>query len=244
MVVAKRGTALAAARSLRVKGRAPKTGYRRSKFGTPWKDTNRNGCNQREDVLNRDLTRESFSGCNVLKGVLHDPYTGKTISYKRGVKTSAKVQIDHMVAESNAWQTGAGRWTSAKRLKFANDTLGLMATNGPTNAAKGDGDTATWLPPRKAYRCTYVAYQVAVKKLYGLWVTKAEKAAMGRVLVKCPNMKLPKRKPIPARPKPKVKVVHPGAFCSPVGAKGRTSKGTPMKCSRKAGDPRARWRKA
>ena len=50
--------------------------------------------------------------------------------------------------------------------------------DGPTNASKGDGDAATWLPPVKAYRCTYVARQVAVKRAYGLWVTSAERSAI------------------------------------------------------------------
>jgi hypothetical protein len=38
-------------------------------------------------------------------------------------------------------------------------------------------------------------------------------------------------------------VVHPGAFCSPPGKKGRTTKGTRMKCA-KASDGRYRWIKA
>uniref|UniRef100_UPI00117BFB38 HNH endonuclease family protein n=2 Tax=Streptomyces TaxID=1883 RepID=UPI00117BFB38 len=67
----------------------------------------------------------------------------------------------------------------------------LLAVDAGTNRAKGDGDAATWLPPNKAYRCTYVAAQVAVKKKYGLWVTAAEKAAMRRVLSRCPDQELP-----------------------------------------------------
>jgi hypothetical protein len=57
--------------------------------------------------------------------------------------------------------------------------------------SKGDGDTATWLPPNKAYRCAYVARQVAVKVKYGLWATAAERNAMQRVLSTCPSMPLP-----------------------------------------------------
>ena len=61
----------------------------------------------------------------------------------------------------------------------------LLAVNGPTNEAKGDGDAATWLPPNKRFRCTYIEKQVAVKATYGLWVTPAEHDAMARILKGC-----------------------------------------------------------
>src|SRR5689334_24934985 len=79
----------------------------------------------------------------------------------------------------------------AKRTAFANDPLNLLAVDGPLNMAKGDGDAATWLPPNKAYRCAYVARQVAVKVSYGLWMTQAEKNAIATVLSTCPNEPLP-----------------------------------------------------
>ncbi len=48
------------------------------------------------------------------------------------------------------------------------------------------GDAASWLPPNRAYRCAYVARQIAVKQAYHLWVTGAERDAMARVLTSCP----------------------------------------------------------
>lgn len=251
-----RGTALADIAALKVKGRAPKTGYSREQFGPAWSDTDGNGCDQRDDVLRRDLTHKAYDGCEVLSGTLRDPYTGKIIRFHRGLRSSDAVQIDHLVALSDAWQTGAQQWRAAKRLRFANDTLNLLAVDGPTNESKGDGDAATWLPPTKSFRCSYVAHQVAVKKTYGLWVTSAERKAMRRVLTGCPSMRLPVRARIPLPPTartrhvpagtrttaPGTRVVHPGAFCSPVGATGVTSKGTRMTCSTKPGDDRARWR--
>ena len=185
-------TALAA---LPVKGRAPKTGYDRDRFGQRWADVDRNGCDQRNDVLARDLVGETFRGntrdCVVLTGLLHDPYTGTDIAFTRGRDTSADVQIDHVVALSNAWQTGAQQLDPATRERFANDPLNLMATDGPTNQAKGDGDAATWLPPSRPFWCEYVARQVAVKAKYGLWVTAAERDAINRVLGRCPGQPLP-----------------------------------------------------
>jgi hypothetical protein len=181
--------------NLPVKGRAPKTGYSRDQFGQTWADVDHNGCDTRNDVLHRQLQQLTFKpkthDCVVLSGKLADPYTGRQIAFKRGEKTSDDVQIDHVVALSDAWQTGAQRLTPARRLQFANDPLNLIAVDGPTNQSKGAGDAATWLPPNKAYRCPYVARQIKVKATYGLWVTAAELAAMLRVLQDCPRQAVP-----------------------------------------------------
>jgi hypothetical protein len=168
------GDAAAGLAQLPVKGRAPRTGYDRDQFGPAWKDVDRNGCDQRNDVLARDLVDETFragtNNCIVLTGTLHDPYTGTTITFQCGQTTSDDVQIDHVIALSNAWQTGAQQLDAGTRELFGNDPLNLLATDGPTNQAKGDGDAATWLPPNRGAWCGYVARQVAVKTKYGLWV--------------------------------------------------------------------------
>jgi Protein of unknown function (DUF1524)/Excalibur calcium-binding domain len=192
---AEAGTALAALAGIRVAGRAPKTGYDRANFGQAWADVDRNGCDTRNDVLRRDLKaytlKAGTNGCLVLKGTLHDPYTGRSIAFVRGQSTSIEVQIDHVVALSDAWQKGAQSWSKAKRTAFANDSLNLLAVDGPTNGSKGDGDAATWLPPVKSNRCAYVARQEAVKLKYGLWMTNAERTAVARILSTCPSQKLP-----------------------------------------------------
>jgi Protein of unknown function (DUF1524) len=188
-------TATAVLETLAVKGRAPKTGYERSQFGPAWSDVDRNGCDTRNDILNRDLTsiiyKPGTHQCVVLSGTLLDPYSGEKIAFERGVATSSEVQIDHVVALSNAWQTGAFKLTYEKRLAFANDPMNLLAVKGRLNSQKGDGDAATWLPPRKDIRCAYVAQQIVVKAKYGLWVTPPEKAAMAGLLSKCPGFKAP-----------------------------------------------------
>ncbi|MGW6420856.1 HNH endonuclease family protein [Streptomyces sp. NPDC055055] len=188
---AARGTALAAVDTLTVKGRAPKTGYEREKFGRAWVDVDGNGCGTRDDILKRDLTGVRFTDghCKVASGTLaKDPYTGASIAYARG---RSKVDVDHVVALSDAWQKGAQKWDGETRRRFANDPLNLLAVDASTNRRKSDGDAATWLPPNGAYRCTYVARQIAVKKKYGVWVTKGERDAMKRVLTACPQQKLP-----------------------------------------------------
>lgn len=181
--------------TLAVKGRAPKTGYTRAQFGTSWADVDRNGCDTRNDILTRDLTslvyKSGTENCVVLTGVLSDPFSGERIEFTRGVSTSSEVQIDHVIPLSDAWQKGAQKLSITTRTAFANDPLNLLAVKGRLNSQKSDGDAATWLPPLKSYRCTYVARQIAVKAKYSLWVTIAEKNAMKNILVKCPDQLLP-----------------------------------------------------
>ena len=193
--------------ALPVKGRAPKTGYDRAQFGQAWADVDRNGCDTRNDILKRDLTAITYTNsvpCKVQSGTLADPYTGTTISFVRGAATSTAVQIDHVVALSDAWQKGAQQLTAEQRTAFANDPLNLQATDGPTNQQKGDGDAATWLPPNKGFRCEYVARQISVKATYGLWVTQAEHDAMARILGDCSGQLAPtnQQAPVVAAPAP------------------------------------------
>lgn len=190
------GKAAEMAAQLPVKGRAPKTGYARSQFGQPWFDADRNGCDTRNDILAAQLTDVQKSGrCKVMEAVLaNDPYTGQRIVFIRG---ASKVDIDHVVALSDAWQKGAAAWPFAKRVAYANDPAVLLAVDSSANRQKGDGDAATWLPANKAYRCSYVARQVMVKHKYGLWVTAAEKEAMLRVLSSCPGQAVPDAGPAP-----------------------------------------------
>ena len=179
--------------TLAVKGRAPKTGYSRSAFGPAWADVDRNGCDTRNDILKRDLTQITFRAktkdCIVEIGILTDPFSGGSINFQRGIRTSALVQIDHVVALSNAWQTGIFKSDLATRKSFANDPLNLLAVKGSLNSQKRDGDAATWLPPNKPFRCDYVSRQVEVKVKYNLWLTRAEKEAILRILSNPPCLK-------------------------------------------------------
>jgi hypothetical protein len=187
------GSVSAVLATLAVKGRVPMTGYSRDAFGQAWADVDRNGCDTRNDVLRRDLTdldvRPGTHGCVVLAGLRLDPYTGKDLHYVRG--GSVGVDIDHVVALGDAWATGAQYWPGAERIALANDLSNLLAVDASANRQKGDADAASWLPPQKSYRCAYVARQVAVKAKYGLWVTAAERDAIGRVLDTCPAQSAP-----------------------------------------------------
>jgi hypothetical protein len=160
------------------------TGYERSAYGDGWSAAD--GCSTREVILRRDLDDVTVAGagdCAVVAATLHDPYTGAT--QQLGATTLPAAEIDHVVALGDSWQKGAQQWDDAKRVEFANDPLNLLVTTASANASKGDGDTATWLPPNKSFRCAYVARQASVKTKYGLWITAAEKDAMSRVLSSC-----------------------------------------------------------
>ena len=184
--------ALTALATIPIKGRAPKTGYDRDLFASDWDYSF--GCDMRNKILRRDFVQFEFrsdSSCIIATGVLQDPYTGQTINFVRGVGTSNEVQIDHVVAVSDAWQKGAQQLSSEQRYAFYNDPLNLLAVSGSANAQKSDSDAASWLPANRAYRCSFVARQVAVKISYNLWVTQAEYDAIYRVLQECPDQTLP-----------------------------------------------------
>lgn len=194
--------------TLPVKGRAPKTGYDRDSFGSAWKDVDGNGCDTRNDILARDLVeRQMQDSCVVLSGVLYpDPYTATNITFVRG---KSLVDIDHVVALGNAWVTGAFQWDTNKKESFANDPLNLLAVSASANRQKSDADAATWLPKNRAYRCAYVARQIAVKAKYQLWVTAPEREAMTKVLASCPGEPLPTNASLPV-PVPVPDINEPG----------------------------------
>lgn len=178
---------------LPIKGRAAKTGYARELFADDWEYSL--GCDTRNRILKRDLlsyTLRSGSSCIVESGVLFDPYTAREIYFQRGVVTSLDVQIDHVVSLSDAWQKGAQKLSGYERFRFYNDPLNLLAVDGSANSQKSDSDAASWLPPNKSFRCSFVARQIAVKQKYGLWVTQAEADTIRRVLESCPKQRIPK----------------------------------------------------
>lgn len=171
---------------LEVKGRAPKTGYKRDEFYGGWPTVE--GCNLRQKILKREFGDSAvLDGCNVIAGEFDEPYAGEHKIFATREEISKGVQIDHVVALSDAWQKGAQYMEKEVRYNIATDPLNLLAVDAAANEKKSDGDAATWLPSNKKFRCQYVARQVSVKYKYGLWVTEAEKEAISNVLLNCPN---------------------------------------------------------
>lgn len=192
------GSASAALSKLKVKPDGSISTYARVKeFGEAWTDNQsapggHNHCETRDDILRRDLSTVKLDGkCEVESGTLNDPYTGKTIHFTRGRGTSLAVQIDHMVALGNAWQTGASSLSQATREQLANDPLNLISADGPANEGKGDDDASKWLPQSASFHCEYVGRQIAVKTKYRLWITSSEKTAMSKALSGCHGQTLP-----------------------------------------------------
>lgn len=174
--------------SLATKPWASAAGYdREGDYGEAWTDVDHNGCDTRNDILARDLRdARRTNTCRVLTGTLVSPYSGARIDFVRGERTSALVQIDHVVALADSWRTGAQQLSRAERILLANDPLELLAVDGASNDAKGSQDAAYWLPENAGSRCAYVTRQIQVKAKYHLWVTASERAAMVRVLAGCP----------------------------------------------------------
>jgi len=169
-------------------------------FGPSWSDDvdvagGHNGCDTRNDLLNRDLQPGQVGGtpvpkrfrepgrCVVVEGVLNDPYTGTAIHFTKD--HADVVQIDHVVPLAAAWRAGAANWDPRRRQNFANDPLNLLVVDGRTNQAKGDATAEEWLPPNSAYRCEFARVVVTVKATYGLTVTLPEQAALQAALGRC-----------------------------------------------------------
>ncbi|CAH0273547.1 HNH endonuclease family protein [Plantibacter cousiniae (nom. nud.)] len=165
------------------------TGYDRDRFGQRWADIDRNGCDTRNDVLARDLVDATFKpgtrDCVVLTGVLHDLYTGSTIDFQRGERSSQLVQIDHVVPLAWGWRHGGNTWTEQQREQFANDPINLQAVDGATNSSKSDSGPGDWMPPAAASHCEYAARFVLVLMAYDLTVDDADRQALTGTLDSC-----------------------------------------------------------
>ncbi len=177
--------------------RVPGYDYRRDAFGESWDDDNdapggRNGCDTRNDILDRDLVEKSYVSITrcptaVATGTLIDPYTNATIAFVRGNQIGASVQIDHIVPLSLAWDLGARTWTDDLRLRFANDPANLLAVDGPTNQHKGDNEPAVWMPPNRAFWCQYAVQFAAVLRGYGLPVDAPSARVLREAAGTCPT---------------------------------------------------------
>ncbi len=171
--------------------------YRRDAFGDSWTDDTtapggRNGCDTRNDILDRDLidkTYVSIKRCPnaVGTGTLLDPYTSEVVPFTRGNRVGAAVQIDHLVPLALAWDLGARNWTEEKRIRFANDPANLLAVDGPTNQDKGDAEPAVWMPPNAAFHCQYAMQFIAVLRGYGLPVDAPSAAVLRDAAQTCPS---------------------------------------------------------
>ncbi|MGH3359364.1 MAG: HNH endonuclease family protein [Nocardioidaceae bacterium] len=139
-------------------------------------------CDTRETVLVRD-------GSGVTTGDDCYPTTGSWYSVYDSATLSdpSDVHIDHIVALSEAWKSGAGEWTTDRREDFANDLTHsqLIAVSASSNMSKGDSDPAEWKPENQNVWCIYAREWIDVKYVYGLSVDTAEKTELTAMLDRC-----------------------------------------------------------
>jgi hypothetical protein len=161
---------------------APESGsgtYRRSYFNH-WVDEDHDCLNTRAEVLLRESLKETRGECRIRSGRWWSWYDYVYI------EDASKLDIDHLVALKEAWESGASRWSPQRRESFANDltsTETLTAVSATQNRRKSDKDPAQWLPPHGT--CRYVASWVAVKLRWGLSVDKDEYNSIAKVLAGC-----------------------------------------------------------
>lgn len=148
--------------------------YQRSLY-PHWNDADHDGLNTRKEVLQRS----NQEGSGFKMGKWFDPYTG------RFFYAPESLQIDHVVALSEAHKSGAWAWDESRRTAFANDLAipeNLMAVYGPVNEDKSDKDPARWLPPDSTYWKRYARQWLAVKVRWGLRMDSAEWKALQSIL--------------------------------------------------------------
>ncbi|MBB5474777.1 HNH endonuclease [Cellulomonas hominis] len=173
----------------------PAQGYEPDAFGEDWASAG-GGCTVRDEVLARDLADVTYSEgsrCQVATGTLVDPYRGFEVAFTRGRATSSAVQIDHVLARATAWRTGANDWSAEQREAFSNDTLNLLAVDGPSNAAKSDKTLSEFASATidgtpalaEAGRCDFTARYVSVVVKYGLGMYQADKDYAVATLREC-----------------------------------------------------------
>ncbi len=162
---------------------------REAVFGPAWADVDHNGCDTRNDVLQRDLknaqTRSGTHTCVVISGLLLDPYTGALMPFAKA--DASDIQIDHLVPLHAAWMLGAYRWPQQRRIAYANDPRVLLAVSGEANQDKSDQLADTWRPSNKGDWCAYATDTVVIHVAYALPVTRPERAALSSMIGTCPT---------------------------------------------------------
>ena len=164
------------------------SGYNRDLF-RHWSDLDSDGCDTREEVLIDERIAGSVVGCKVVNGKWISQYDGVTTT------NSSSFDIDHFVPLKEAWDSGAWRWDSSTRERFANDQgypLSLIAVSASSNRSKSDRDPSDWLPSENL--CLYAKSWVGVKFRWRLSVDSREKSKLRQLLSNCKGtMKIPPR---------------------------------------------------
>lgn len=158
---------------LAVDDRSSAPPYSRDAFGG-WLDEDGDCLDTRAEVLAAESLVAVGGQCTVTSGRWESPYDGGTV-----LLTPDGVDIDHLVALANAWESGAWRWNDDRRASFANDLTHpehLVAVSASINRAKGARSPDQWMIPSrsKETRCAYLVNWVVIKARWGLSITSRE----------------------------------------------------------------------
>jgi hypothetical protein len=163
------------------------SGYNREKlFGGTWKNNSYSfgfpkemkKCNTRYATLVLQATKIKWNKytCFIISGTWFSPYTNKKITNK------SKIDIDHFVPLSNAYQSGANKWSSQKRIRYANSPNVLLISDSSSNRKKSDSSPDKWMPEKN--KCGYLVKWIKIKILYKLSATFSEKNYISSFLYK------------------------------------------------------------
>ena len=111
-------------------------------------------------------------------GKIYGPYTGRCFA------TRGETDIEHVVALSEAHDSGLCSADAATKSRFARDVLNLTLAGPDVNRyEKGARDAAEWQPRRNA--CWFAQRTLEVRRKYGLSIDRREASAIERTLVAC-----------------------------------------------------------
>lgn len=116
-------------------------------------------------------------------GRIYGPYTGTTFGSRR------ETDIEHIVAKSEAHDSGLCGASAARRKSFARDLLNLTLASPSVNRHQKSGkDFAEWRPALNA--CWFADQIIKVKSKYGLTIDSREKSALQRTLGSCQSVEM------------------------------------------------------
>jgi hypothetical protein len=165
---------------LEVAAEPQRRGYSREVF-EHWVDLTGSGCTTRHKVLAAQATAVARSAatsggagsCVVFEGDWELLFDGS-----RHVGLASEIDVDHVVALAEAWDSGAHSWDAERRRIFANDPLNLIVADRQVNKDKADRDAGEWTPPDPRGRCIIAAKMVLTKLRYQLTVDPTERRGL------------------------------------------------------------------
>lgn len=155
-----------------------RTGYTASSF-RHWNagEDTADGCDTRAEVLLAEavVAPTVGSGCKLTGGRWTSYFDGQEVT------DAGPLDVAHLVALGEAWDSGASAWTEGRREAYANDQaadVSLATVTARINRQKADKDPADWMPPSPAVQCRYTGEWVSTKLRWQLTADDRELEAL------------------------------------------------------------------